>query len=122
MSRIEEDPDREYRIDMEVVVDAYDSEERAMGWYYYISDNCEFPFKAKCIEKIRISPLDLDEKVDVLSVASADECEKKIFVEIKWSDRTLAVPLSQLNGIDVSDKTKEVIEDWHYWCQRGYEF
>ena len=34
----------------------------------------------------------------------------------------MAVPLSQLKGIDVSDKTKEVIEDWHYWCQRGYEF
>ena len=49
--RIEEEPDREYRIDMEVVVDAYDSEEPAMGWYYYISDECEFPFKAKCIEK-----------------------------------------------------------------------
>ena len=26
----------QYRIDMEVVVDAYDSEERPMGWYYYV--------------------------------------------------------------------------------------
>jgi hypothetical protein len=29
---------REERIDMEVVVDAYDSGERAMGWYYYLED------------------------------------------------------------------------------------
>ena len=36
MSKVEKDNDREYRIDMEVVVDAYDSEERAMGWYYYV--------------------------------------------------------------------------------------
>lgn len=120
--RIEEEPDREYRIDMEVVVDAYDSEERAMGWYYYISDECEFPFKAKCIEKRKISPLDLNEEVEVLSVTSEEKCGNEIFVEVKWSSRAMAVPLSQLKGIDVSDKTKEVIEDWHYWCQRGYEF
>ena len=49
MVTIEEDKDREHRIDMEVVVDAYDCEERAMGWYYYVSDECGFPFKAKCI-------------------------------------------------------------------------
>ena len=48
MSKVEKDKDREYRIDMEVVVDAYDSEERAMGWYYYVSDDCDFPFKARC--------------------------------------------------------------------------
>lgn len=46
---LEKDNDREDRIDMEVVVDAYASDERAMGWYYYVSDNCNFPFKAKCI-------------------------------------------------------------------------
>lgn len=30
------DPEREQRIAMEIVVDAYDSQERAMGWYYYL--------------------------------------------------------------------------------------
>jgi hypothetical protein len=44
--KLEKDKDREYRIDMEVVVDAYDSEERAIGWYYYVSDVCDFPFWA----------------------------------------------------------------------------
>lgn len=44
MSKIKKDKEREHRIDMEVVVDAYDSEERAMGWYYYVSDECDFPF------------------------------------------------------------------------------
>jgi endonuclease I len=37
MARIKKDEERENRIDMEVVVDAYDSEERAMGWYYSFS-------------------------------------------------------------------------------------
>jgi len=30
------DPEREKRIDMEIVVDAYNQQERAMGWYYYL--------------------------------------------------------------------------------------
>lgn len=32
------EPEREHRISMEIVVDAYDSGERAMGWYYYLQD------------------------------------------------------------------------------------
>ena len=31
-----ESPDREERIEMEIVVDAYGAEKRAMGWYYYL--------------------------------------------------------------------------------------
>jgi hypothetical protein len=33
MSEVPEDPEREDRIQMEIIVDAYVSEERAMGWY-----------------------------------------------------------------------------------------
>ena len=40
------DPDRERRITMEIVVDAYDTHERAMGWYYYLQDQLQFPFTA----------------------------------------------------------------------------
>lgn len=39
MSKIEKDDDREYRISMEVVVDAYGPEEQALGWYYYLEGN-----------------------------------------------------------------------------------
>ena len=34
----------ENRIEMEIVVDAYDELERAMGWYYYLQDNLTMPF------------------------------------------------------------------------------
>ncbi len=122
MFKIVEDKDREYRIDMEVVVDAYDSEERAMGWYYYVSDVCHFPFKAKCVVERRKSPLSINDEVKVLGTSPAEECEREIFVDIKWNDRELAVPLSQLEGIDINNETKQVIEDWHYWFKRGYEF
>src|SRR5215212_10023363 len=40
---IETDEAREHRIDMEIVVDAYDEQERAMGWYYYLEGKIHLP-------------------------------------------------------------------------------
>jgi hypothetical protein len=40
------DEAREQRIVMEAVVDAYDSSERAIGWYYYLDGKMNVPFKA----------------------------------------------------------------------------
>lgn len=122
MSRIKKDEDREERIVMEVVVDAYDSEERAMGWYYYVAEGCRFPFKATCIIETRKTPLKKNEEIEVLDISEADYCNREIFVAINWNDRTFAVPLSHIAGIGVDHETQQVIEDWHYWIKRGYEF
>lgn len=122
MPDIKKDKDREYRIDMEIVVDAYNSEERSMGWFYYVADNCNFPFKAKCIAERRTSPLNINDEVVVLDAAPAEECEREVLVDIEWGDRKLSVPLSQLEGIDTDDETRQITEDWHYWVRRGYEF
>jgi len=122
MERIQEDPDREDRIQNEAVVDAYGEEEQAMGWYYYIEDKLHCPFKAKCISKRIISPLEKEEQIEVRGMAPEEECIKEIFVEIFWEGRKLAVPLSQLKQIDTDAETQEAIEDWHYWVARGYEF
>ena len=46
MGKVEEDAQREERITMEIVVDAYTPEETAMGWYYYLEDKLRFPFPA----------------------------------------------------------------------------
>jgi hypothetical protein len=122
MPSIERDEAREERISMEIVVDAYGPEEQAMGWYYYLDDTLNFPFKARCIAERRISPLEVGEEVEVLGMLPEDECRHEMFVEIRWSGRALGVPLSQLEALDVDDKTQEAIEDWHYWVARGYEF
>ncbi len=87
---------REHRIEMEIVVDAYGSEERAMGWYYYLEDKLEFPFKAKCIRERFISPLKEGEAVDIIAMAQEEECQHDMFVQIRWERRKLAVPLAQL--------------------------
>jgi len=122
MSKVKEDEVREHRIIMEIVVDAYDEEERAMGWYYYLEGKLSFPFKARCIAKRRISPLKVGEEVQVMRMAPEDDCMHEMFVEVHWSGRTLGVPLSQLEAIEVDSETREAIEDWHYWVAKGYQF
>ncbi|MFO1431922.1 MAG: calcium-binding protein [Candidatus Competibacteraceae bacterium] len=117
------DPEREHRIDMEIVVDAYDEQERAMGWYYYLQDRLQFPFKATCIEKRPISPLRINGKVEVIDMAGEEECEHEVFVTICWKGEDLAVPLSQLEPAGTTDEqTKQAVEDWHYWVGMGYTY
>jgi hypothetical protein len=36
MTKIKKDRIREHRIDMEIIVDAHDEVEHAMGWYYHL--------------------------------------------------------------------------------------
>lgn len=116
--------EREHRIDMEIVVDAYDAHERAMGWYCYLEGTLDFPFTARCIARRPISPLAVKDEVEVVGMPSEDECLHEMFVTIRWGKDGLAVPLSQLKvaGSDADDKTRQAVEDWHYWVGQGYEF
>jgi hypothetical protein len=123
MSKSKKDPNREERIAMEVVVDAYDSDERAMGWYCYLDEKLQFPFTATCIAERAVSPLRKGDEVEVLEMAPEDECRHEMFVGIRWERRPLAVPLSQLKPIRPTDpETKEAVADWHYWVAQGHEF
>lgn len=121
--RPKREEERENRITMEIVVDAYDAQERAMGWYCYLLDQLQFPFTAKCIAERAISPLQLKDEVEVNEMAGEDECEHEIFVTIRWEKKGLAVPLSQLKPTNsTEEQTKEAVADWHYWVKMGYEF
>jgi hypothetical protein len=121
MTRPPKDEEREERIHMEIVVDANGPEEQAMGWYYYLEENLQFPFKARCIAERATSPLEPGDEVEAVELASADDCEHEMFVLIRRKSRKLAVPLSQLEGIQVDQQTQQAIEDWHYWVNQGYE-
>lgn len=116
------DEERETRITNEIIVDAYNEEEQALGWYYYLEERLHIPFRAKCIEERTISPLRKDEIVTVKSIASEDDCKSEIFVLIDWQGRTLGIPLDQLVGIDVDKETAEAIADWHYWVEQGHQW
>jgi Calcium binding len=121
MKRRLRDEEREQRITMEIVVDAYTPEEQAMGWYYSLEDRLRFPFAARCTAERTISPLRVGEEVEVVGMAPEAECQHEMFVLIRWERRTLAVPLAQLEGAAVDEQTRQVIEDWQYWVAQGYE-
>ena len=121
MARNAKDEEREERINMEIIVDAYGPEEQAAGWYNYLDDTLQFPFSARCIAPRVISPLEPGDEVEVEGMAPAEECEHEMFVLIQWKPHQFAVPLMQLEGIDVDEETQQAIEDWHYWVNRGYK-
>jgi hypothetical protein len=122
MSKLKKDPIREDRIHNEAVVDAYGPEERVLGWYYYLENKLRFPFEARCIVAKVVSPISKGETVQVVRMAPEDACAADMLVLIRWRGRTMAVPLSQLAGVNVDQSTAEAIGDWHYWVAQGYGF
>ena len=109
MDRLPRDEEREERIHNEAIVDAYGPEEQALGWYYYLEERLGFPFRATCIAERITSPLRTGEKVQVVEMAPEDECEREMFVMIRWNRRSLAVPLSQLDGQAVDEETRQAL-------------
>jgi len=121
MAKAKKNAERENRISMEIIVDAYGPEEQAMGWYYYLEGKLHFPFTATCCAERAISTLHKGDEVEVLGMAAEEECQHEMFVMMRWERRGLAVPLSQLKPITETDEdTKEAIQDWHYWVDQGY--
>ena len=46
MAKSSTEPGREKRITYEVLVDCYDEYEMQLGWYYYLEQKLESPFRA----------------------------------------------------------------------------
>jgi len=87
-----------------------------------LDDKIYFPFSAECIVVDKRTPLELGERVTVLQMSGEDYCEHDMYVDVSWKERTLAVPLGQLNPLDADENTTEAIGDWHYWLKQGYLF
>ena len=121
MSERPRDDGRERRIEMEIVVDAYGPEERAIGWHTYLDDALQVPFLARCVAERATSPLRIGDEVEVVGMAPEEECQHEMFVLTPWERRTLAVPLAQLTAVHADEQTRQAIDDWRYWVERGYQ-
>jgi len=120
MSSVEND--REQRIAMEIVVDADNEQEQAMGWYYYLEGKLNFPFKARWLQG-HSSP---SEEVEVVAMAHEEECSEEMWVEVLYREGTVedtfSVPLAKIMPLEVDEKTREAVADWHYWVDQGYDW
>lgn len=121
MERSPPDEEREQRIHMEIIVDAYGPEEQAIGWYYYLEEHLQFPFLTTCIARRATSPLRIGDEVEVVGMAAEEECEHEMFVLMPWERDSLAIPLSQLEVIHGDEQTQQAVEDWHYSTAQGYQ-
>jgi hypothetical protein len=122
MAKAKRDLQRERRIHQDIVVDAHDAEEQAMGWYYYLEEQLRLPFPGQCLSQRAISPLRPGQKVEVVDLAPAEECEHEMFVTVRWDEQKLAVPLAQLTALSKDKATRQAVADWHYWVNQGYQF
>jgi len=126
MPNVEPDENREHRIKTEIIIDAEDKEERAMGWYEYLDDTLNVPFLARWTKKGRKSTSVEEKQVEVLGMAPDDECLKDMFVEVVYPDGkdedVFSAKLSEIVAIDADSETQEALADWQYWLARGYKF
>ena len=118
LTMTERDEEREERIKMEIIVDAYTQDEQAMGWKIYLEETIDVPFEARCIEEREVSPLDEDETVRVVGMPSTEPSLRQQFVTVEWTNSELGVPLRQLEPVEASNDTEQAIADWHYWLNR----
>ncbi|MEH2022023.1 calcium-binding protein [Nostoc sp.] len=126
MPSVEPEEKREHRIKTEIIVDAEDKEDRAMGWYYYLEETLNFPFLAKWTKKGCKSASIEEKQVEVVGMAPDEECLKDMFVEVAYingkDEDVYSAKLSEIAAIDADSETQEAIADWLYWIARGYKF
>jgi Calcium binding len=116
MSKIHDEA-REDRIMLEVVVDCYDDEEVATGWYYYFAENLDFPFAAQANLKLRGGKME-QKKVKIVEVETDDitNSEKlRLGVMEEGSDRVQFISPQHLISIDTTTENSQIINDWLYW-------
>jgi hypothetical protein len=55
-------------------------------------------------------------------MAPEDSCVRDMLVLLRWQGRNMAIPLSQLAGVNTDESTAEAIGDWHYWVDTRQSF
>lgn len=103
-------------IDYEIIVDCYDEIEQSMGWYYYLEENIEFPFKATAQLRKTDGTTELRE-VNVLGLASDEEgfVSKDFLLEIEVGEYICTTAFSGISRVKASPRTKEALAVWKFW-------
>ena len=109
-----EDPERDHRIDYEVIVDAYGDEEVNMGWYYYFAETLQFPFDAVVKLPLRGGKTE-EKKVKIVEVEKKEDKRIRLGITEGSSQRLQFISPETIVSVKTSDENLEVLNDWLYW-------
>lgn len=106
----------QYKIDYEIIVDCYDEIEVSMGWYYFMEENLNFPFKATVPLKKRNGSLETKE-VKITGLASDEEgfTNRDFNLEMENGDYRYPIAYSRLSHVKAEPETREAFQIWNYW-------
>ncbi|EIH0733853.1 calcium-binding protein [Vibrio vulnificus] len=98
----------EDRINMEIIVDCYEPEEIAIGWYYYLESKLSFPF-------IAVSTVKRTE-LTIIGLANEEDCLSNMYVVVDLNgDDEFLFPLENIEPINTTADESQAIADWKYW-------
>jgi len=110
---------------LEIVVDAKDDEDVAMGWFYYMQDELEFPFEAEMESKNRRGEKSVIQ-IDVLGLSSSNENNNspEVILEVseKGSERVIDVGISKLQNVKGDESTENAVAIWKHWDSGKFWF
>jgi hypothetical protein len=75
--------------------------------------------------KLKKTAVIAEKEVEVLSMASEEDCESNMYVEVAYigeSDDTFTAKLSDIEAINPDPATEEALADWQYWIDMNYGF
>jgi Calcium binding len=105
----------------EITVDAKDDEDIFMGWYYFMAETLEFPFKATATIRKRDGTTE-EHTVDVVEDATDGgrfRCQA-YYVNVDYQGVLMKVEIADLQPINASEETLKAITVWKYWHAKGY--
>ena len=107
-----------YKIDYEIVVDAYDDYEVSMGWYYTFDEELEFPFAATAEFNKRDGTIEF-KQVTIVGLDADEESFRGSDFKLEMADGEYIKPIaySKLSKIDASEQTMELFQCWDYWVK-----
>lgn len=110
------DDEMQYKIDYEIIVDAYDEYEQSMGWFYFFDETLEFPFTATATLKKRGGQVDVKSvKIVGLSSKEDDFMNNDFNLDMEQGGYIHPIAYSALSHIQASDETLEAFHIWDYY-------
>lgn len=105
-----------YKIDYEIIVDAYDEYEMSSGWHCTFDETLVFPFYATAQLKTKGGGVE-SKRVKIVGLHSdaEDFMDKDFQLEMEQNGYLVPIEYSKLSNIEADDETLEMFQIWDFW-------